>query len=74
MFFPIAFDFGEIHSVIVTSIVGMYVTLSYMYTVQRMLQLAINTIVCIYTSMTFSTFFEIQLSHLKTFNASFDEE
>ena len=42
---PITFDFGELYSVFVASIVGVHVTLS--YNAQRMLQLSIDTFVCI---------------------------
>ena len=42
---PITFDFGELYSVFVASIVGVHVTLS--YNAQRMFQLSIDTFVCI---------------------------
>ena len=45
-------------SIFIASIVGVHITLS--YNVQRMIKLAIKTLVCIYTSMTFPTFFEIR--------------
>ena len=45
MFTPIAFDFEELYSVFVSSIVGVHITLS--CNVQRMFQLSINTFVCI---------------------------
>ena len=60
MFSPIIFDFGELDSIVIGRIVGMHITLS--YNVQRMIKLAINTLVCTYTSMTFPTFFKIQPS------------
>ena len=58
-FSPIVFDFGELYSIFVASIIGVHVTLS--YNVQRMFKLSINTFVCIHvsTSITFPTSFEI---------------
>ena len=60
LFSPIIFNFGELDSIVIARIVGVYITLS--YNVQRIIKLAINTLVCIYTSMTFPTFFKIQPS------------
>ena len=40
MFSPIVFDFGELYSIFIASIVGVHITLS--DNVQRMIKLAIN--------------------------------
>ena len=45
MFSPIIFDFGELDSIVIAHIVGVHITLS--SNVQRMIKLAINTLVCI---------------------------
>ena len=45
MFSPIVFDFGELYSIFIASIVGVHITLS--CNVQRMIKLAINALVCI---------------------------
>ena len=43
LFSPIIFNFGELDSIVIARIIGMYITLS--YNVQRMIKLAINTLV-----------------------------
>ena len=68
MFSPIIFDFGDLDSIVIARIVGVHITLS--YNVQRMVKLAINTLVCIYTSMTFPTFFKIQPSNQTNQNST----
>ena len=45
MFSPIIFDFRDLDSIVIAGIVGVHITLS--YNVQRMVKLAINTLVCI---------------------------
>ena len=54
MFSPIVFDFGELDSVFIASIIGVHICLS--YNAQRMVKLATMPVYAyIYTSMTFPT-------------------